>query len=130
MIEDIQNALHTLESLMLDKGVSGPVAKLHIGIESVSVVLWSSWGEKGLNGEDVKVIRGETLLDALEKAAEFVRSLPFPEEVVLKGYLKRIADAVDFATENSISSEFVDPLRKVTCAMTKNLLEKAGKDDA
>ena len=129
-LKDIKDALQCLEAGMLDKGILNPRATMSIRIDDVFATLATEFKETTLGGKDFMSFRGETHLEALEKAGAFVRSLPSVEETVLRGYLTRVAKAVDFATENSIKDEFVEPLRKVTCAMTENLIEKMETDDA
>ena len=71
---------------------------------------------------DLGTLKADTFEEVLDKADAFVAALPDPEERVTREYLRRVAHAVDFATENAIADKYVNPLRGVTCAMTNNLL--------
>ena len=59
---------------------------------------------------------------SLGAARAYIAARPDPDCNVMRTYLAKLADAVDYATEHSIADEFVDPVRLTRKAMSDNLL--------
>lgn len=124
-IEEIQTALAELVAAMVEKGIVKPNASARIMTGSRhSIHLQCSYERKAFDGKDYLFLYGETLPQCLDDASAYIAALPSPEEAVTREYLNRVASAIDYARENSIADEYVQPLRGVTCAMTENLLTK------
>lgn len=125
-VTEIQAKLAELVAAMVEKGVVTPEADLTIkgGGMSSYVNLWSSIENRAFDGEYLVHAGDGTPAEALAAAAEYIAALPSPEETVTRAYLRKVADAVDYAKENGVDDEYVTPLRGVTCAMTSNLIEK------
>ncbi|MDD9726105.1 hypothetical protein PVV74_11620 [Roseovarius sp. SK2] len=123
-ITEIQDALADLVKAMSDKGVVAPKADLKVTTGRFVACIESDIKARSLSGDWLKSFYCDAPEEGLSKARDFIASLPSPEEAVTNEYLKRVASAVDYATENSIDDEYVAPLRGVTCAMTDNLLTK------
>jgi len=117
-IKDIRAEIDALVALMSDKGVCTPRCEVQIIQDMVRIWLRADYAQRPFDGNTYKVLYD------FDEAREYIERLPAPEDLVTKEYLTRVASAVDYATENSISDEYVTPLRNVTCAMTENLLTK------
>lgn len=123
-VTEINAALEALVVQMTEKGVVTPEAYFTIkGSGRSYVTFWSCAHRPAFDG---KYIDHTTDKDSIEEtfaaASAFIAALPCPEGAVAHEYLKRVASAVDYATENSLPDEYVEPLRGVTCALTDNLL--------
>ena len=123
-ITELKSEMIALESAMVEKGIVTPSAKATIGIVSDYVVIRADYRTKPFDGEDSQMFSAMSLADCIAGARRYIDALPSPYESVTREYLKRVASAVDYATENSIADEYVTPLRGVSCAMTNNLLTK------
>ena len=122
-LEQIQTAMGALVSAMLGKGVITPRAEFIIkGNEQFAVHLQSSYDSKCLNGSWLETKSGDAPEALISWANEFVSSLKSAEEKVLRTYLGKLADAVDYGHENGIAAEYVDPVRITQKAMSENLL--------
>ena len=124
-IEEMQAALDDMVSAMLDKGIPQPQSNFEFcsGAEP-NLCLWSV--EKTLDGEKLKMFKGDPEV-IVRNAQVFISTLPNAVDIVQTEYLRRVADAVDYATQNALPEEYVAPLRGVSCAMTENLLMKGGE---
>ena len=126
-ITEIQTELAALVVQMTEKGVVTPSAEFDIKDSGrLSVYLTAKYCSGALDGESTKFLFGDTAPDVLKKAEEFIAALQSPEETQTREYLKRVANAIDYAAEKGIADEYVTPLRGVTCAMTENLLTDQG----
>lgn len=124
-VTEIQAKLAELVAAMVEKGVVTPDAQLQIKDSgNFYVHCQGKYGTRPFDGEQYFVEAGDTPAEALAAAAEYIAALPSPEETVIRTYLRKVADAVDYAKENGVDDEYVTPLRGVTCAMTSNLIEK------
>jgi len=131
-ITEIQTELNKLIVLMTEKGLVYPDSNVTIKSDGRSHLYLSSTSNV-FDGSEYLFIYGtadefilSTVEEMFKKAFELINNLPSPEEAVTREYLSKVADAVDYATENSIADEYVNPLRGVSCAMTDNLLTKGG----
>jgi len=123
-ITEIQTALAALVVQMTEKGVVTPSADFSISDGgNFTVYLRAKYGSGtlGIVG-DGKFLRGIDPSDAFAEARRFIAALPSQKETQTREYLKRVANAIDYAAEKGIADEYVTPLRGVTCAMTENLL--------
>jgi hypothetical protein len=124
-IEEIQTALAELVAAMVEKRVLTPRAQIHIPDSGKFAIHCDcSYAYKPFDGKNYFVEHGDTVAECIDKAGDYIAALPSPEEAVTREYLSRVASAIDYARENSIADEYVQPLRGVTCAMTDNLLTK------
>ncbi|GAA6176900.1 hypothetical protein [Sulfitobacter pacificus] len=122
-VTEIQTKLAELVAAMVEKGVVTPSAQLQIKDSAVFCVhCQGKYDTRPFDGEHYLTEVGDTPAEALAAAAEYIAALPSPEETVTRTYLRKVADAVDYAKENGVDDEYVTPLRGVTCAMTENLL--------
>ena len=130
-IEEIQTALAELVAAMVEKGIPTPLADLTIKPDGERhyVFLGGAIGWRGFDGSGSTVLsHGNTVEEAFCKARNAIAALPSLEEAVTREYLSRVASAIDYAHDNSIADEYVQPLRGVTCAMTENLLTKGEQE--
>jgi len=72
-------------------------------------------------------ITADTFAGILDDLDAFIAALPDPETLVLRTYLGKLADAVDYGHENGIAAEYVDPVRITQKAMSDNLLTADAK---
>ena len=122
MIEqEIQAALAGMVKAMLDKGVVRPDASLHFRANARPVFCLEG-AAKTLGGENYVWNHGDTIAEAIGEADAFIASLPAPETVIMRTYLGKLADAVDYGHENGIAAEYVDPVRITQKAMSDNLI--------
>lgn len=124
-IEEIQTALNELVAAMTEKSVITPRAQIHIPDSgNFAIHCDCSYEQKPFDGRGYFVEHSDTVAGCIDKARAYIAAMPSPEEAVTREYLNRVASAIDYAHENSIADEYVQPLRGVTCAMTDNLLTK------
>lgn len=125
-LEEIQTALDQLVIDMMAKNVAQPRADFTINSmenRQFNVALWCSTEARCFDGEYLRGFhRHPTPEAALEAARVYIAKLPDHETNVMRTYLGKLADAVDYATEHSIADEFVEPVRLARAAMTDNLL--------
>ena len=122
-VTDIQAKLAELVAAMVEKGVVTPTAQLQIKDDGVFAVhCRADYDTSPFDGENYFVEFSYKISEIFTAAAERIAALPSPEETVTRTYLRKVADAVDYAKENGVDDEYVTPLRGVTCAMTDNLL--------
>lgn len=124
-IEEIQTALAELVAAMVEKRVLTPRAQIHIPDSGrFAIHCDCNYDQKPFNFRNYFVEHGDTIAECIDKARAYIAALPDPEEAVARGYIVKVADAIDYATKHSIADEYVQPLRGATCAMTDNLLTK------
>jgi hypothetical protein len=124
-IEEIQAALAELVAAMTEKSVIPHRAQVHLPDSGrFAIHCDCHYPHKPFDGRNYFVEHGDTIDECIDKACAYIDALPSPEEAVTREYLNRVASAIDYARENSIADEYVQPLRGVTCAMTDNLLTK------
>jgi len=122
-VTDIQAKLAELVAAMVEKGVVTPTAQLQIKDDGGFFIhCGCKYDTNPFDGDGYFVRFGDTSAEALAAAAEYIAAMPSPEETITRTYLRKVADAVDYAKENGVDDEYVTPLRGVTCAMTSNLL--------
>ena len=120
-ITELNLLLDYMTAQLTDKAITDPSCYLNIhNGGSVQGYL------RGDNINDDSTLKGfyhhDGVAATLAAMQEYITSLPAAADRVNTEYLRRIAAAVDYATENSLGDEYVTPLRNVTLAMTENLL--------
>lgn len=123
-VTEIQAKLAELVAAMVEKGVVTPDVDLTLKADRHFVYMTGSKKGPLIGATGCKFFNGDTPEDAITAAVEYIAALPSIEETVTRTYLRKVADAVDYAKENGVDDEYVTPLRGVTCAMTSNLIEK------
>ena len=127
-IEQIQVELSAMIKAMMAKGVVTPRAELCLrGDSDPMAQILSSLTHKTLDGDWLKQFTKPTIAEALDAAKAYIAALPDPETLVLRAYLGKLADAVDYGHENGIAAEYVDPVRITQKAMSDNLLTADAK---
>ena len=123
-IEEIQAALDSLTSAMLEKRIAAPLAQLVLrGVnDRPYVTLMCSSTTPDFDGEWMKCVYGDTAQEALAAAAAYIAARPTPETAAMHQYMRKLGEAVDFGVSNGIAAEYVDPVRITQKAMTENLL--------
>jgi hypothetical protein len=122
-VTDIQAKLAELVAAMVEKGVVTPNAQLQIKDDGKFFIhCGCKYDTHPFDGENYFIEFGDNPAETFTAAAEYIAAMPSPEETVTRTYLRKVADAVDYAKENGVDDEYVTPLRGVTCAMTDNLL--------
>ena len=128
-IEEIQTALAELVAAMVEKGVITPRAKVLLPDSGrIAIHCNCNHKHKPFNGHNYLVQHGDTIAECIDKTRAYIAAIPSPQETVTREYLSRVASAIDYAHDNSIADEYVQPLRGVTCAMTENLLTKGEQE--
>ena len=130
-LEQIQSAMNALVAQMLAKGVVTPKAELLVRANEIFALhLQSDYNSQCLNGEWLQIKTGIAPDDLITWGNDFVSGLKSAEEKVLRTYLGKLADAVDYGHINGIAAEYVDPVRITQKAMTENLLPAPAVDAA
>ena len=130
-LEQIQSAMNALVAQMLAKGVVTPKAEFIVcANETFALHLQSDYNSRCLNGEWLKTKIAATPGELITWGNDFVSGLKSAEEKVLRTYLVKLADAVDYGHINGIAAEYVDPVRITQKAMTENLLSAPAVDAA
>ena len=117
----LQNIVDELCADLAIKGVVGPSAQIQFESGAGVTVL--------LRGEDLGTYDAkgfyncDSMAEGVQLANDYIEALPSPQRRVENEYLRRLAHAVDYATENAIGEKHVAPLRAVSLALTENLLE-------
>lgn len=127
-IEEIQAELSEMIKALMAKGIVAPRAELDIRAnEGFSVHIQTTIDTKSLGGKWMQSFYGSAPRALLDEANAFIAALPDPETLVLRTYLGKLADAVDYGHENGIAAEYVDPVRITQKAMSDNLLTADAK---
>ena len=122
-LEQIQSAMNALVAQMLAKGVVTPKAEFIVCANEIFALhLQSDYNSRCLNGEWLQIKTGIAPDELITWGNDFVSGLKSAEEKVLRTYLGKLADAVDYGHINGIAAEYVDPVRITQKAMTENLL--------
>jgi len=67
-------------------------------------------------------VYGNTPSEVIEKTWAFIDAMPDPQSIILKTYVKKLADAVDYGYANAVPSELVDPVRMAQKATSDMML--------
>ena len=119
--EEIKTRLGLIVKAMMDKNIKTPDAQFSVRTNA-GPSIYITCGDKAFDGDNYKFIFADAPEDALSKADALIASMVSGEEKVLRTYLGKLADAVDYGHENGIAAEYVDPVRITQKAMTENLL--------
>lgn len=127
-VEEIKTALEALLAAMSEKGILKPECEFRIDdARRLSIYLRCDRKDKSFGDWSIEIFYGKTAENCFEKAHALIAKLPDPDERVNREYLGKVADAIDFGTKHSIDDKYVSPLRKVTKAITDNLLPGPSK---
>lgn len=110
--EEIRAEMQSLVKEMLEKCVVRPQAHFAIkdaGREHVS--LWSAFDKPGFGGEYLIHAYGDTPEEAIAAAQKIITDLPDPAKEGERRFTKKLAEAVDIATEYALPDAVVDPVR-------------------
>lgn len=69
-----------------------------------------------------KVLLGADYSEVYTAACAYIAAMPDPETLVMRTYLGKLADAVDYGHSNGIAAEYVDPVRITQKTMSENLI--------
>ena len=119
--DEIQSRLAKLVSEMMAKSLPNPDAQMTVRA-NVGPMVYLTCSEKVFGKESYKFLYAENPEDAIDAAFALIAGMMSGEEKVLRVYLGKLADAVDYGHENGIAAEYVDPVRITQKAMTENLL--------
>lgn len=112
-IQQVEADVSALDDALVEKGIERPSCDYTVRDRSFFYL-----SGRGL---DSQFFRGE-YPDALAAAKAYIAALPSPEAAVLVEYQKKVAGAVDYATEHALDEKIVAPLRGVSEAIHENLL--------
>lgn len=111
-IEEIQAVLNDMVQAMQGKGIVAPDADFTLRAQSrVSVGLWCKVSNPQFDGEYLKNFLGETPAQALSDAAAYIATLPDPATEGQRKYTRKLAEAVDIATEYALPDAAIAPVR-------------------
>ena len=120
-VEEIQAELAAMEVALIERGKVRPYAYLQIrGNDRFSVDLHAA--DMGFGESSYEFIYGDTPAKCIAEAQKFIAALPDAKDLIMRTYLGKLADAVDYGHENHIPAECVDPVRITQKAMSDNLL--------
>lgn len=123
--QQIINRLVAAQTALVEKLAAQPKLALSISFYQsgkLSVVVYGAD-----NYESIGRIMAETFTGVLDDLDAFIAALPDPETLVLRTYLGKLANAVDYGHQNGIAAEYVDPVRITQKAMSDNLLTADAK---
>lgn len=109
--EEIKAAMADLVTAMLDKGVKQPRAWLQVEADESRVVLWSDVGAKSLGADYCAHIKGDTPQKQIANAREYIAALPDPAKEGERLFTRKLAEAVDIATEYALPDAVVAPVK-------------------
>lgn len=122
--DEMKAALDRANAALVDRIGTQPYLRLDLRLHDSGK--WQVGGAY-LDSEMRKRIASDTCdtpEEAFASVFKTISALPSADEAVTHEYLSKVAAAIDYARENSIADEYVQPLRGVTCAMADNLLTK------
>lgn len=130
-VEEIQDALDALVTVMMAKGVVTPQANLSIrSHRNPTVTLWSSISKPAFGNDYLIYQNGDTTQDAIDAARAFIADMPDPETAAMHNHMRRVADCIDKGRADGIDDAYITPLVGVKNDMAKNLLGHVPQDDA
>lgn len=131
-VTEIQSALAGLVAAMVEKGVVTPSAQIQLR-DAGKCNVHADCGYEGgapFSGERYFIEFGDTPAEAIEKARDYIATLPSAEDAGVHEYMRAVANAIDTGKRHGIADEYVAPLRSVNMAMTDNLLTHSKEDAA
>jgi len=123
--QQIINRLVAAQTALVEKLAAQPKIEFSISFYQsgkLYVVVYGAY-----DYDPIGRITAETFAGVLDDLDAFIAALPDPETLVLRTYLGKLADAVDYGHENGIAAEYVDPVRITQKAMSDNLLTADAK---
>ncbi|MGC4233314.1 MAG: hypothetical protein QM594_10085 [Niabella sp.] len=110
--QHIKADLQELVSAMIEKGIKQADATMDIKANSVgNIVLWCSCEARQLSGDYMRFFYGDTPEEQIEAARGFIAALPDPAKEGERLFTRKLAEAVDIATEYSLPDAVVTPVR-------------------
>lgn len=126
-IKEVHEACNMLANLMVEKGVKSPSASITFKSgDQGHIHIRADYRTKPFSGKDYCLFTDGSFGDQIKAATAYINALMSPEDAVSNEYLRRVSNAIDYATENAIDEKMVSPLREVSKAMTENLLTSDG----
>lgn len=123
--DEIKAAMAELVKAMLDKDVKNPRAWMSVeGNANGQVTLWSDTYSRKLDGDYLKIIYGETPQDQIVAARAYIAALPDPATEGERLFTRKLAEAVDIATEYALPDAVVAPVKTAIREVNAALLEK------
>lgn len=123
--DEIKAAMAELVKAMLDKDVKNPRAWMSVeGNANGQVTLWSDTYSCKLDGDYLKIIYGETPQDQIAAARTYIAALPDPATEGERKFTRKLAEAVDIATEYALPDAVVAPVKNAIRDVNAALLEK------
>lgn len=123
--DEIKAAMAELVKAMLDKGVTTPEAKMHIADGDRGYIsLWCNSRARQLDGEYLRQIHGITPQEQIAAARAYIAALPDPATEGDRKFTRKLAEAVDIATEYALPDAVVAPVKTAIRDVNAALLGK------
>lgn len=126
---EIQARVDALSKAMTAKGLREPVASLSFESHKVEASVCLRWTDvTKLSGRyshldhSYEFIKASTLIEAFDKADEFVAALPSADEAKMKQFMGALANVIDLGRTNGIEVEFLNPLQATMKSLSENVL--------
>lgn len=120
-VEQIIAAMDDLAARMSAKGVKLPEAKWQAKNGGrVHVSLWCAMDQSAFGGEYLRIITGP---DPIAAAIAYIDTLPDPATEGARKFTRKLAEAVDVATEYALPDTLVAPVRAAIREVNEMLLE-------
>lgn len=120
-VEQIIAAMDDLAARMSAKGVKMPEAtwKAKSG-GKVQLCLWCAMDQRAFDGQYLRIF---TAPDPIAAAIAYIDTLPDPEREGERKFTRKLAEAVDVATEYALPDKLVAPVRAAIREVNEMLLE-------
>lgn len=126
---EIQNRVDALSKAMTAKGLREPVASTSFESHKVEASVYLRWKDVTKVSDrssyldySYEFIKGKTLIEAFDKADEFVAALPSADEAKMKQFMGALANVIDLGRTNGIEVEFMNPLQATMKSLSENVL--------
>lgn len=120
-VEQIIAAMDDLAARMTAKGVKLPSARwLAKSGGRFQVVLWCDMDQRAFNGEYLRIFTGP---DPIAAAIAYIDTLPDPATEGERKFTRKLAEAVDVATEYALPDKLVAPVKAAIREVNDLLLE-------
>ena len=124
--DEIRAAMGELVKEMMAKGVKRPTAGLEIKNGSCDQVnLWCDSGNKIFEGDYLRIVYGQSPIEAIAAARAYIAALPDPATEGERKFTRKLAEAVDIATEYALPDAVVAPVKTAIREVNAALLGAA-----
>ena len=123
-IDAIYAAINPIPAMLSAKGKVKPTVEFRIEANatiSISCTYMKAYAIDGWDNE-YHFFAGDDFATALGKALAFVDGLPSAEDAKLQNFMGKLGSLIDFAQDDGIKVEYLNPLMETMKRLSENIL--------